>query len=80
MVAVVPHLATVATRQVTQCNLPSAGGVPQRKTGGTLLPSRARRVEAALHLRLAADVAQLVEHFTRNEGVPGSSPGVGFQD
>ena len=27
-----------------------------------------------------ADVAQLVEHFTRNEGVPGSSPGVGFYD
>src|SRR5437867_2992170 len=26
-----------------------------------------------------ADVAQLVEHFTRNEGVPGSSPGVGFR-
>ena len=26
-----------------------------------------------------ADVAQLVEHFTRNEGVPGSSPGVGLQ-
>ena len=25
-----------------------------------------------------ADVAQLVEHFTRNEGVPGSIPGVGF--
>ena len=25
-----------------------------------------------------ADVAQLVEHFTRNEGVPGSSPGVGL--
>ena len=25
-----------------------------------------------------ADVAQLVEHFTRNEGVPGSNPGVGF--
>ncbi len=24
-----------------------------------------------------ADVAQLVEHFTRNEGVPGSIPGVG---
>src|SRR4051794_41889159 len=24
-----------------------------------------------------ADIAQLVEHFTRNEGVPGSSPGVG---
>jgi hypothetical protein len=28
--------------------------------------------------RSSADVAQLVEHFTRNEGVPGSSPGVGF--
>ena len=27
-----------------------------------------------------ADVAQLVEHFTRNEGVPGSSPGVGSGD
>jgi hypothetical protein len=26
----------------------------------------------------SADVAQLVEHFTRNEGVPGSIPGVGF--
>ena len=26
-----------------------------------------------------ADVAQLVEHFTRNEGVPGSSPGVGSE-
>ncbi len=27
-----------------------------------------------------ADVAQLVEHFTRNEGVPGSNPGVGFKE
>src|SRR3954452_3465917 len=27
----------------------------------------------------SADVAQLVEHFTRNEGVPGSSPGVGSE-
>ena len=26
-----------------------------------------------------ADVAQLVEHFTRNEGVPGSIPGVGSE-
>jgi hypothetical protein len=31
-----------------------------------------------LYHALSADVAQLVEHFTRNEGVPGSSPGVGF--
>src|SRR4051794_24955801 len=29
--------------------------------------------------RHPADVAQLVEHFTRNEGVPGSSPGVGLK-
>ena len=28
-------------------------------------------------LRARADVAQLVEHFTRNEGVRGSSPRVG---
>ena len=27
---------------------------------------------------LPADVAQLVEHFTRNEGVRGSNPRVGF--
>jgi hypothetical protein len=27
-----------------------------------------------------ADVAQLVEHFTRNEGVRGSNPRVGFPD
>jgi hypothetical protein len=27
-----------------------------------------------------ADVAQLVEHFTRNEGVRGSSPRVGSED
>ena len=32
----------------------------------------------ALHLAVLADVAQLVEHFTRNEGVRGSSPRVGF--
>ena len=29
------------------------------------------------YIRSPADVAQLVEPFTRNEGVPGSSPGVG---
>ena len=33
---------------------------------------------AVARLASPADVAQLVEHFTRNEGVPGSSPGVGF--
>ena len=35
-------------------------------------------IAKALQNQHFADVAQLVEHFTRNEGVPGSSPGVGF--
>ena len=29
------------------------------------------------YTRIRADVAQLVEHFTRNEGVRGSNPRVG---
>ena len=36
----------------------------------------ARRIRG---IRANADVAQLVEHFTRNEGVPGSNPGVGSE-
>ena len=32
---------------------------------------------ARLHFEAPADVAQLVEHFTRNEGVRGSNPRVG---
>jgi hypothetical protein len=36
---------------------------------------RSRKVQ---EIPANADVAQLVEHFTRNEGVPGSIPGVGF--
>ena len=35
---------------------------------------RSRKIQ---EIPATADVAQLVEHFTRNEGVPGSSPGVG---
>ena len=34
---------------------------------------------SSLPCALPADVAQLVEHFTRNEGVAGSSPAVGSQ-
>jgi hypothetical protein len=34
---------------------------------------------AAVKLAADADVAQLVEHFTRNEGVRGSSPRVGLE-
>jgi hypothetical protein len=50
----------------------------QGGSGGYLIadsPIRAARLKLNGH----ADVAQLVEHFTRNEGVPGSSPGVGSQ-
>jgi hypothetical protein len=36
------------------------------------------RARPALHSDGLADVAQLVEHFTRNEGVRGSNPRVGF--
>jgi hypothetical protein len=42
------------------------------------LPPRSRTMNPReRHARSPADVAQLVEHFTRNEGVPGSNPGVG---
>jgi hypothetical protein len=43
----------------------------------SLFQTGLRRLQAAARLKSPADVAQLVEHFTRNEGVPGSSPGVG---
>jgi hypothetical protein len=39
--------------------------------------SRADSTPKPRYSKGLADVAQLVEHFTRNEGVPGSSPGVG---
>ena len=42
--------------------------------------SRWHGVAKALQNKNFADVAQLVEHFTRNEGVPGSSPGVGSSE
>ena len=44
-------------------------------------PARgARRSAATIGSARLADVAQLVEHFTRNEGVRGSSPRVGFEE
>ncbi len=41
-------------------------------------PKRCDHGQQSRKLPANADVAQLVEHFTRNEGVPGSSPGVGL--
>jgi hypothetical protein len=57
-----------------------------RATGGRRLVNRARHVGRGGRRRAwwerypleRADVAQLVEHFTRNEGVRGSNPRVGF--
>jgi hypothetical protein len=40
---------------------------------------RKRRLRLAPEGPAHADVAQLVEHFTRNEGVRGSSPRVGSE-
>src|SRR2546425_4055207 len=58
----------------------AAFGTPKRTTAMT--PKR--RMESAqlaekrgLYWLSLADVAQLVEHFTRNEGVRGSNPRVG---
>jgi hypothetical protein len=63
---------------------PPLGGSPHGGRGSTYTKGEdVRRVHPARtrrYSRSPADVAQLVEHFTRNEGVPGSSPGVGFLD
>src|SRR6478672_9537347 len=48
-----------------------------RSSGRSRAASAARRAGYTGPASSLADVAQLVEHFTRNEGVPGSSPGVG---
>jgi hypothetical protein len=47
----------------------------ERREPRLLLPGAATHPSRESPAR--ADVAQLVEHFTRNEGVPGSIPGVG---
>ena len=74
-------------RQRTKPN--TIGGVWQFKTRAGKAPShRAGCLQPGSHSPISAagprlnghaDVAQLVEHFTRNEGVPGSSPGVGLR-
>src|SRR3954454_17608917 len=55
-------------------------GSPRRSPGGT---ARTRSWQRPLEPQprydaICADVAQLVEHFTRNEGVRGSNPRVGL--
>src|SRR3954466_5459435 len=50
-----------------------------RDSVGTLsvVASASRNIAFCRQFAVRADVAQLVEHFTRNEGVGGSSPPVG---
>jgi hypothetical protein len=43
-------------------------------------PKSGRGTRRIREIPACADVAQLVEHFTRNEGVPGSIPGVGSEE
>ena len=59
----------------------AASAAPERPPARPTRPAHARRRPRRSLARLGrrADVAQLVEHFTRNEGVPGSSPGVGLK-
>ena len=59
-------------------SVPSPHGTGGRVSPGLSAPSRQGPPQSGATLRHPADVAQLVEHFTRNEGVPGSSPGVGL--
>ena len=51
-----------------------------RDSVGTLsvVASASRNIAFCRQFAVRADVAQLVEHFTRNEGVGGSSPPVGL--
>ena len=82
------HRCRCAPRGAPASCAPRAGGlragrshpVSQRAFGpGARSPEATVRVpRAALSWDVRADVAQLVEHFTRNEGVRGSNPRVGF--
>src|SRR3954447_13414682 len=52
---------------------------PDHSPPGAYAQAQRRRNQgAALSWDVRADVAQLVEHFTRNEGVRGLNPRVGF--
>jgi hypothetical protein len=59
-------------------NTPTAQVGTSRRDSGGAPSGRGNAAPPPLDFAGRADVAQLAEHFTRNEGVPGSSPGVGF--
>ena len=81
------RLGTGARFAVSVTKANTIGGIWQFTTRAGKAPPTARAAfspaphspisAAGPRLNGHADVAQLVEHFTRNEGVPGSSPGVG---
>ena len=81
--AIAPENVEAATRVASRAELLSGVLVSEDPTRARVAHSGrpVRRVAAKLKCRPAnrtfADVAQLVEHFTRNEGVRGSSPRVG---
>ena len=56
---------------------PSVGGRAHSRSPAACRVGCAPTRAVHLHSRQHADVAQLVEHFTRNEGVRGSNPRVG---
>jgi hypothetical protein len=74
----VPAHATLGVNrpQKRQVRLPAAEA--NRNFAAPLQHQTRQRRPKIQEIPANADVAQLVEHFTRNEGVPGSSPGVGF--
>jgi len=71
---------TVASASRPTAASPSAAPAPATRSPSSPAASESRPappLASASTIDAPADVAQLVEHFTRNEGVPGSSPGVG---
>ncbi len=68
----------VNSPQKRQVRLPAAEA--NRNFAAPLQRQTRQRRPRIREIPANADVAQLVEHFTRNEGVPGSSPGVGSEE
>src|SRR5205807_1278348 len=71
--------ATTAGEHAEADRDPRRRPVILREARGVTVERRARTRSGryGASIRIRADVAQLVEHFTRNEGVRGSSPRVG---
>ena len=75
----VPAHATSGVNRPQKRQLRLRGAEVDRNSAAPLQHQTWQRWGRTQGIPANADVAQLVEHFTRNEGVPGSSPGVGSQ-